>query len=140
MCIWIPFVSTVRCFISLTVVPRWSASGRLRLIYVRVCIERCYGFDNEVGNFIGLRHHGHVTTSQSQRCREFLLSTFRLQAASEVIALPPLIQTRCSEIGSSRKQSPRDSGTTNRGWRRDTRSAWRWAGSERDETRSPGKL
>src|SRR5258708_14075873 len=23
MCIWMPFVSTVRCFISLTVLPRW---------------------------------------------------------------------------------------------------------------------
>src|SRR5712692_6308172 len=64
MCIWMPFVSTMRCFISLTVVPRWLASGRLRLIYVRVCIERCYGFDDEVGNFIGLRHHGQVTTAR----------------------------------------------------------------------------
>ena len=50
-------------------VERFSASGRLRLIYVRVCIERCDGFQDEAGNFIGLRNHGHVATRQSQRCR-----------------------------------------------------------------------
>src|SRR5260370_6272751 len=48
--------------------------------------------------------------------------------------------TRCLEIGLPRKQSPRDSRTTNRGWHRDTRSAWHSACSERDEARSPGKL
>src|SRR5258706_15062208 len=133
-----PYFPTVRFLISPLVFPGCLRSGACVSSIMRVCIERCYGFDDEVGNFIGLRHHGHVTTRQSQRCREFLLSTFRLQTASEVIALPPLIQTRCSEIGSSRKQSPRDSGTTNRGWRRDTRSAWHSACSEQDQARSPG--
>ena len=31
--------------------------------------ERRDGFQDEVGDFIGLRHHGHVATCQSQRCR-----------------------------------------------------------------------
>src|ERR1700676_5558501 len=47
--------------------------------------------------------------------------------------------TPCLEIGLCRKQSPRDSRTTTRGWHRDTRSAWHSACSERDEARSPGK-